>query len=86
VTAHRLRFGLVGAGAIAQTYAQAFSQATEACAVAVADVREDAARALAERLECAAFSDHRDMLDATKLDAVVVATPPMSHPEIVGAV
>ncbi len=79
----RLRFGLVGAGAIAQTYAQAFSQATEARAVAVTDVREDAARALAERLGCAAFSDHRDMLDVAELDAVVVATPPVTHPEIV---
>ena len=78
----RLRFGLVGAGAIAQTYAQAFSQAEQARAVAVADVRAEAARALAERLGCEAFVDHHEMLDRTPLDAVVVATPPVSHPAI----
>ncbi|MEM7353804.1 MAG: Gfo/Idh/MocA family oxidoreductase [Acidobacteriota bacterium] len=78
----RLKFGLVGAGAIAQTYAQAFAQAEQAQAVAVADVRQDAAGALAERLGCKAFDSHRKMLDSVELDAVVVATPPVSHPEI----
>ncbi|MEM7582329.1 MAG: Gfo/Idh/MocA family oxidoreductase [Acidobacteriota bacterium] len=78
----RLRFGLVGAGAIAQTYAQAFSDSQEAVAVAVADVRPEAAEALAERLSCAAFPDHQAMLDDGSIDAVVIATPPATHPEI----
>ncbi len=42
-----LRFGLVGAGAIAQTYALAFKQCGHGLLVAVADVRPEAARALA---------------------------------------
>lgn len=78
----RLRFGLVGAGAIAQTYASAFARASEARAVAVADLRPEAARALAEPLGCATFEGHRAMLDEAELDAVVIATPPASHPEI----
>ena len=78
----RLRFGLVGAGAIAQTYAQALTEAPMAEAVAVADRRREAAEALAERLGAAAFSEHRAMLDRVPLDAVIVATPPISHPEI----
>ncbi len=77
-----LGFGLVGAGAIAQTYAQAFADSAEAKAVAVADVRPAAAEALAERLGCAVFADHTAMLDDGSVDALVVATPPMTHPEI----
>ncbi len=77
-----LRFGIVGAGAIAQTYAQTFAGSRLARAAAVADLRFDAAGALAERLDCAAFADYRQMLADAELDAVVVCTPPVSHPEI----
>ena len=78
----KLRFGIVGAGAIAQTYAQTFAGSQLARAAAVADVRFDAAGALAERLDCAAFADYRQMLADAELDAMVVCTPPVSHPEI----
>ncbi len=78
----KLRFGIVGAGAIAQTYAQAFATARLARVAAVADVRRDAASALAERLDCANFGDYRQMLAEAELDAVVICTPPVSHPEI----
>ncbi len=78
----KLRFGLIGAGAIAQTYAQAFATARRARAAAVADVRDEAAGALAERLECVSFTDYRQMLKDVDLDAVVVCTPPVSHPEV----
>jgi predicted dehydrogenase len=75
-------FGLVGAGAIAQAYAQAFRVTAEARVTAVADVRWEAARALAEEMGCAAFSSHREMAEQVPLDAVLVCTPPSSHAEI----
>ncbi len=78
----KLRFGIIGAGAIAQTYAQAFAGARSARVDAACDLRPDAADALAERLDCAAFGDFRQMLTDADLDAVVVCTPPASHPEI----
>jgi predicted dehydrogenase len=81
-TRNRLRFGLVGAGAIAQTYAQAFPRSETAQLVAVADVRREAAEALAAQVGGAAFSSHEQMAQAMELDAVVICAPPIAHPEI----
>lgn len=78
----RLRFALVGTGGIAQTYAQAF-QTSDCCElVAVADVREDAAQAFAEPFGAKSFSDYKILAEASELDAVIIATPPNTHPEI----
>jgi predicted dehydrogenase len=78
----RLRFGLVGAGAIAQTYAPAFEQSEGAVVVAVADTRPEAATAMAERLKATAYATPEALLAGTPVDAVVIATPPDRHPEI----
>jgi predicted dehydrogenase len=78
----RLRFGLIGAGRIADSYVQAFRAAPNAALVAVADVREDAAKAMAEAAGCPAFLSHRQMLEQVECDAIVVATPPSTHPDI----
>ena len=86
----QMRFGLVGAGDIAQTYVQAFESCAQAELVAVADIRFDAARALAERAGCPeqCYTSYQDMAQhigpngSDSLDAVIVCTPPYSHPEI----
>jgi len=77
-----IRFGLVGAGGIAQAYAQAFLDSDIARLVAVADTRPDAAEAIAQSLDANAYASHEDMVDAEDLDAVVVCTPPVTHPDI----
>lgn len=78
----KLRFGLVGAGGIAQSYAQAFEKTDRARLAAIADVRIESAKALAESFDCPSFDSHEAMSKAVKLDAVVICTPPVSHPEI----
>jgi predicted dehydrogenase len=80
----RLSFGLVGCGRIAQTHLEAIVGAADCKLSAVADVREDAARSVAAQYECTAHGDYRKLLDAGRLDAVVVCTPPSSHYEIAG--
>jgi len=82
ISKKKLRFGLVGAGAIAQAYVQAVRRCEAAEIVGVADVRSDAAEAIANSLECGSFSCHRAMADSLALDAAIVCTPPVSHPEI----
>jgi len=81
-TQEPVRFGLVGAGAIAQAYAQAFSQTTAAKLVAVADSRREAAEKMADAAQCQAFTDAETMADAVELDAVLVCTPPSTHRDI----
>jgi predicted dehydrogenase len=76
------RFAIIGAGAISQGYAQAFQTCDEAEVVAVADLRTDAAQSLAEVLGCRAFDSYEDVSESCDLDAVLVCTPPVSHPEI----
>ena len=78
----RVRFGLIGAGGIAQAYAQAFEECPDARIVAVSDVRPEAAAALGERLGCPGFASHAELLEAAEVDAVVVCTPLASHPEV----
>jgi predicted dehydrogenase len=82
MTAQKVKFGLIGAGGIAQAYAQAFETCEAAELVAVADVRLDAAKAMAERSNCKYFDSHQAMAENVELDAVIICTPPVSHPEI----
>jgi len=77
----KLKFGLVGAGGIAQAYAQAFNESTCCDLIAVADVRPEAAVALAEIVGGKAYGDYKELADL-QLDALIVATPPATHPEI----
>lgn len=79
----KLRFGLIGAGGIAQAYAQAFNQSKCCELVAVADIRSEATRALAEAVSARAYSDYKSLFEAeNELDAVIVTTPPNLHREI----
>jgi predicted dehydrogenase len=78
----KLKFGLIGAGGIAQAYAQAFEKSTIAQLVAVVDVRPEAAQALAERLSCQSFDSYQTMAESLELDAVIICTPPVTHRDI----
>ncbi|CAN5597055.1 Gfo/Idh/MocA family oxidoreductase [soil metagenome] len=78
----RLRFALIGTGGIAQTYAQAF-QTSDCCQlVAVADINQNSANAFAEPFGAKSFSDYKTLAEKAEFDAVIIATPPNSHPEI----
>lgn len=78
-----IRFALIGAGAIAGSYAQAFRGHADARLVIVADVREDAARKLAEQVEgCAAIDHPARLSEGPEFDAAIVCTPPRTHEEI----
>ncbi len=77
-----LRFGLLGAGRIAESYADAFNKCANARLSAVADVRTEAAAQLAQRSGAAHFSSHTELIASGTVDAVIVATPPATHPDL----
>ncbi len=79
---NKLKFALIGAGGIAQTYAQAFQQSDCCKLVAVADINQDSAKAFAEPFGAKAFSNYKSLAENTEIDAVIIATPPNTHPEI----
>ncbi|MCW6035944.1 Gfo/Idh/MocA family oxidoreductase [Spirulina subsalsa FACHB-351] len=78
----KLSFGLVGAGAIAQAYGQAFPKAEYAQLVAVADVRPEAAKNLAQVVGARSYTSYEKMAETEKLDGVIICTPPSTHPDI----
>jgi predicted dehydrogenase len=78
----KLRFAMVGAGGIAQAYAQAFEGCSEAQLVAVADTRASASEALAAGLGCLHFDSYETMAEQAQFDAVIVCTPPNTHQDI----
>ena len=78
----KLKFALIGTGGIAQTYAQAFQQSECCQLVAVADVNEDSAKAFAEPFGAKAFAEYQTLAENSEIDAVIISTPPNTHPEI----
>ncbi len=79
-----LAVALIGCGGIARSYLQALAALPGCRLTAVADIYEDAARRVAEPYDCAAYGDYRRVLQGSRVEAVVIATPPATHAEIAG--
>jgi len=77
-----MRLGLVGAGAISQSYVLALRGCETARITAVADLRPEAAKTLAEDIDCAAYDSHEKLAEEANVEAVIVCTPPNTHPDI----
>lgn len=78
-----VRLGVVGAGGIARAYADLLAAGEwGASAAGVADVVPEAAKAMAERLDCPAFTSADALADLEQLDAVVLCAPPVTHVEL----
>jgi predicted dehydrogenase len=80
-----LGLGLVGAGRFATFIADATTDLPGLTWRGVADPAADAARALAGRLDVGPVDGWRRLLDDPAVDALVVASPPATHAEIVRA-
>ncbi|TYP76380.1 Gfo/Idh/MocA family protein [Paenibacillus methanolicus] len=74
-----LRVALLGAGAIADSHLDAIGLAPPFTAVAVADLDETKAQAVATRHGFAAYRDYREMIRHERPDVAVIALPHFLH-------
>jgi myo-inositol 2-dehydrogenase / D-chiro-inositol 1-dehydrogenase len=80
-----LRFGVIGAGRIGQVHAQSVATTEGAELVMVADVFIDGAKKAADKYGAVATSDPMEVLDPSKVDAVIVASPTSTHVDLIDA-
>jgi predicted dehydrogenase len=78
-----LKVAVLGAGHMGRYHAEKFAARADCRLVAIADLERSRAEALAQKLGCPAFSDHRDILKLA--DAAVIAVPTERHREVAGA-
>jgi predicted dehydrogenase len=74
-----LRFGIVGAGRIAQSHARAFEGVPHVSLLGIADLCLQDAETLAKSSGCRAFESAEAMLGSVPIDAAIVCTPPSTH-------
>jgi len=78
-----LRAAVVGVGSLGQHHARNYAELARRGKiefVGVCDANAETAKQIAEKNDCAFFSDWREMLD--KVDAVSIVTPTETHSEI----
>jgi predicted dehydrogenase len=76
------KLGLIGVGAIAQAYISALEGSDFAKISAVSDTHTDILDAATESIPCEGYASHEELAEKAGCDAVIVCTPPSSHPEI----
>ena len=80
MSAAPIRYGIIGAGVIANLMARVFTEGRGSVAVAVADVNAEAARKLASAAGAKKiYADYHQLLADPEVDAVYIATPPFLH-------
>ncbi|GGH81853.1 putative dehydrogenase [Pullulanibacillus pueri] len=77
-----VKIGFIGVGGIASVHLQNVSQIEEAQIVAVCDIDQNRAEEVGRKYEAKAYTDHQDMMDHEKLDAVYVCIPPFAHGDV----
>lgn len=81
VVIHMVRVGIIGMGIRGRLFFRALGQNPYARVVAVCDANESTLAALQLPDSVALYTDFRDLVARNDVDAVVVATPDMTHKE-----
>ena len=76
-----IRIGVVGVGGMGNAHCNSLPNVENCEFVGVADLRLDAAKAVAEKHGIRAFQDYQELF--ALVDGVVIATPPVAHTQVV---
>ncbi|MEZ5988624.1 MAG: Gfo/Idh/MocA family oxidoreductase [Planctomycetota bacterium] len=77
-----LRLGVLGTGRIASDYLASVDELPDVVAVGLCDVVTERARALGERWSVSVQPDPEALVQEAGAEAVLIATPPVSHEEL----
>lgn len=78
-----IRVGIIGAGLMGRVHAAAYTHIPDSVLTAVADIRPEAASALAALSGAAVYTDGHELIRSGKVDVVDVALPTYLHKEYV---
>jgi predicted dehydrogenase len=74
-----VRMGIIGAGNIGKAYAVAIESSSTVRLSAVCDVDGVQAKSVVDETEAVAFESHEALAESGTCDAVIIATPPITH-------
>ncbi|MGI9584370.1 MAG: Gfo/Idh/MocA family protein [Acidimicrobiia bacterium] len=77
------RVGIIGVGNIGTAYAMAIASSPLVRLTAVCDPDKKQRDGVAATTDTEAFSSHHDLANSQLCDAVIVCTPPSTHPQVV---
>lgn len=77
-----INFALIGCGKISERHLNAIKQTPKTKLIAVCDIQEGKAKALASTLQCDAYSDYKEMLKRDDINIVDICTPNGMHAPI----
>jgi UDP-N-acetylglucosamine 3-dehydrogenase len=78
----QIKVGVIGVGAMGSNHARVLSELEDSQLVAVCDVSEEKARAIAEKYRCEYYVDAEQFLSNSGVNAVVIATPTVTHKDL----
>ena len=73
------KIGIVGAGIIGEPHKEAVMNHPEAELVAICDIVEEKAKALAQETQARVYTDYKEMAEKEELDAVILNLPHFLH-------
>jgi len=82
MTDKQVKLAVIGVGAMGSSHAHDIAAIPQTHLVAVCDLISDRAECIAQKHDCAFYTDYKEMLDNLELDAVIIATPHAAHTPI----
>lgn len=71
--------GIIGCGAIFGVHADAIANNPSVKLIAVADIMEEKAKTAAERYQCTYYTDYKEILGDSRINAIHICTPHYLH-------